>query len=189
MKIKVFLLSMICLLLLTLFGCGQVKKDTMSDRQSVSEETEKDSTSDKQAVSDEAEKDTEKEIERNASMESTNQMILTMNGQELTATLSDNSSAEALKELLADGPLTITMNDYANMEKVGDIGTALPTNDKQITTEAGDLILYLGRSFVIYYAPNSWNFTRLGKINDITAQELKSILGDGDVDITLSLQK
>lgn len=161
---KLFFLSIIFLLSLTLFACRQEEKDTKSNGQVVANET-----------------------ERGTSMEKTNQMILTINGHELTATLSDNSSAKALRKLLTDEPLTITMNDYGNMEKVGDIGTELPTNDKQITTEAGDLILYLGRSFVIYYAPNSWNFTSLGKINDITAQELKSILGDGKVEVTLSL--
>lgn len=126
--------------------------------------------------------------EEEENMNMTNQIVLTINGQELTATLADNSSAEALKELLTDGPLTISMRDYGNMEKVGDIGTSLPTNNEQITTEAGDLILYMGSAFVIYYAPNSWNFTRLGRINDISAQELKDIIGDGDVDVTLSLR-
>ena len=74
-----------------------------------------------------------------------NQIIISANGQELTATLAQNSSAEALRELLQEGPLTISMRDYGSMEKVGDIGTSLPTNDEQITTEAGDLILYEGR--------------------------------------------
>ena len=40
---------------------------------------------------------------------------------------------------------------------------------------------------MIYYDTNSWNFTRLGKIQDITADELKELLGDGDVTVTLSL--
>ena len=105
----------------------------------------------------------------------------------LKATLEDNSSAEALKELLRDGPVTIEMKDYAGMEKVGSIGKRLPANNEQITTSAGDLILYQGSQFVIYYAPNSWNFTRLGRIGDITADELKELLGDGDVTVTLSL--
>ena len=130
-------------------------------------------------------------IESNAGddtvMESGNQILLTVNGQTLMATLAENSSAQALKELLTQGPLTISMRDYDSMEKVGDIGTDLPTNDEQITTEAGDLILYMGSAFVIYYAPNSWNFTRLGKINDITAQELKDLLGGGDVQVTLTV--
>jgi hypothetical protein len=105
-----------------------------------------------------------------------------------TATLTDNSSAQALKELLAAGPVTIDMRDYGNMEKVGGLGTNLPTNDEQTTTEPGDLILYHGNAFVIYYAANSWNFTRLGKINDISQEELKEALGDGNVTVTLSLK-
>ena len=114
-------------------------------------------------------------------------ITLTVNGSTLTATLADNSSAEALRELLADGPLTVQMSDYASMEKVGSLGTSLPTNNEQITTEAGDFILYQGSALVIYYAPNSWNFTRLGKINDVTAAELKEILGSGDVEVTLAM--
>ena len=112
---------------------------------------------------------------------------LTINNKVLTAELEDNTSVEALVELLKDGPLSIDMRDYANMEKVGDIGTTLPSNNEQITTEAGDLILYRGNAFVIYYAPNSWNFTRLGKIQNVTGDELKEILGDGDVTVKLSL--
>lgn len=113
---------------------------------------------------------------------------ITIDGQtELTATLVDNSSTAALIDLVKANPLTIAMHDYGNMEKVGSIGTTLPRNDEQITTEAGDLILYQGNAFVIYYAPNSWSFTRLGKIDNVTQDELKAILGDGDVTVTLEL--
>ncbi|MAT45008.1 MAG: hypothetical protein CL609_21965 [Anaerolineaceae bacterium] len=106
----------------------------------------------------------------------------------LKATLAENSSVDALKEVLAKGPITIDMRDYANMEKVGPLGMDLPRNDTQITTQAGDIILYQGSALVIYYEPNSWNFTRLGKINDVSAEELKKILGTGNVTITLSLE-
>lgn len=105
----------------------------------------------------------------------------------LTATLEQNSSVDALVEMLEEGSVTINMDDYANMEKVGALPESLPRNDRQTSTEAGDLILYQGNSFVIYYETNSWNFTRLGKINDITQQELKDILGDGSVSVVLSL--
>lgn len=106
----------------------------------------------------------------------------------LTAALENNSSAEGLKNLLANGPLTINMSDYANMEKVGPIGTNLPRNDQNTVTSAGDLILYLGSSFVIYYDTNEWNFTRLGRINNVNQEELKRLLGDGNVTVTLSLE-
>ena len=105
----------------------------------------------------------------------------------LTATLRDNSSVTALKEFLAKSPVTIDMHDYASMEKVGSLGTTLPRNDVQTTTTFGDLILYQGNSFVIYYDTNTWDFTPLGKINNITQAELKRILGDGNVSVTISL--
>jgi|LAHU01.1.fsa_nt_gb hypothetical protein len=116
-----------------------------------------------------------------------NQMKLQIGDQIFIATLADNSSAAALKEILEAGPITIDMRDYGNMEKVGSLGTDLPRNDMQITTEPGDLILYQGNAFVIYYAPNSWSFTRIGKINDVTQKELKDALGSGDVRVTLSM--
>ena len=105
----------------------------------------------------------------------------------LTATLVENSSVDALKEALSEGPITVHMRDYGSMEKVGSLGMDLPRNDEQITTEAGDIILYQGNALVIYYAPNSWNFTRLGKIDNVAAEELREILGDGNVTVTLSL--
>ena len=116
-----------------------------------------------------------------------NTMKITAGDTTFTATFADNSSVEALKELLAEGPLTINMSDYASMEKVGPIGTSLPRNDEQITTGAGDIILYQGNSLVIYYDTNSWNFTRIGKINDVTQAELLEAFGDGEVTVTFSL--
>ncbi len=120
-------------------------------------------------------------------MMETNMMGINIGDHVLTATLVENTSVTALKEALSKGPITINMRDYGSMEKVGSLGLDLPRNDEQITTQAGDLILYQGNAFVIYYAPNSWNFTRLGKINHVTAEELREILGDGNVTITLSL--
>lgn len=115
-------------------------------------------------------------------------MKLIVNNQTvLTATLVDNSSTAALIELLKKNPITIDMQDYGSFEKVGSLGTTLPRNDEQITTEPGDLILYQGSAFVIYYAPNSWNFTRLGKIDDLTQDELKAVLGTGNVKVKLEL--
>lgn len=112
---------------------------------------------------------------------------ITVGAKEFTATMANNSSARALMELLSKKPLTIQMEDYGGFEKVGPLGQNLPTNNQQITTAAGDLILYQGNYFVIYYAPNSWNFTRLGKIDNVTATELKAVLGSGNVTVTLDV--
>lgn len=119
-----------------------------------------------------------------------NKIKLTVNGKSFTATLEENSSAEALRQLLEKGDLSIRMNDYGDMEKVGSLGTSLPRNDRQTTTHPGDLILYLGNSFVIYYDTNSWNFTRLGRLNGVsTRQEVLELLGGkGDITVTLSVK-
>ena len=112
-----------------------------------------------------------------------------VNGTTLTATLKDNVSTRALVNLLKEGPLTINMNDYAGMEKVGPIGTTLPQCNERITTQPGDLILYLGQYFVIYYAPNTYSLTPLGKIDNTSGDELIRILGNGDVTVTISLSE
>ena len=89
----------------------------------------------------------------------------------------------------AQGSVDIRMNDYGNMEKVGSLGFSLPRNDRQTTTSPGDLILYQGNSFVIYYDTNSWNFTRLGKVDGVSSRnEMLDLLGGkGEVTVTLSL--
>ena len=105
----------------------------------------------------------------------------------LQAAWEDNSSAEALAALLEDGPITLSLHDYGNFEKVGPLPTSLPTNDTQITTEPGDVILYQSNQLTIYYDVNSWSFTRLAHIDGATTESLLEVLGDGDVEVTLSV--
>lgn len=112
---------------------------------------------------------------------------INVNGTDILVELNNNSSAKAVKELLKNGPLTIAMKDYANMENFGSFGTKLPANDEHITTEAGDVILSEGHLLVIYYAPNTWTFTRLGKVRNLSAEELKKVLGKGSIKATLTL--
>lgn len=121
-------------------------------------------------------------------MESNTIRLTIEGGRTFTATLVDNSSSQALLEQLAKGDITVEMEDYANMEKVGSLGIRLPRNDKQTTTGPGDIILYQGHNLVIYYDTNSWSFTRLGKINNASQADLKAALGKGDVKVTLSLE-
>lgn len=107
----------------------------------------------------------------------------------LTATLNDNSSSRALVEFLEKGSITIDMHDYGNFEKVGSLPTSFPRNDTQITTEPGDIILYQGNQITFYYDTNSWNFTRLGKIDGATKDGLKKIFGKGDVTAVFEILK
>lgn len=116
-------------------------------------------------------------------------LYITVGETVLTATLVDNSSTKALKKLLEKSPLEISMQDYGGFEKVGAIGVNLPRNDERITTVPGDLILYQGNQFVIYYDTNTWDFTRLGKIENVTKKQLLDVLGSGDVTVKLSMSE
>ena len=120
--------------------------------------------------------------------EETQMLHIQAGESEFTATWADNSSVDALKELLAEGPLTLTMSDYAQMEKGADLGVRLPQNNQQMNTTAGDIILYQGRTLVIYYDQNSWSLTPIAKIEGVDAEKLRAALGDGDVTVTFSLQ-
>lgn len=124
--------------------------------------------------------------EPSASSEEESMLNIKVGDQTLLAVWEENSSAEAFRELLSQGPLTVEMEDYGGFEKVGDLGTTLPRNDTQITTQPGDVILYQGNQITIYYGTNTWNFTRLARIAD--PGDLKEKLGDGTVCVTFSLE-
>ena len=110
------------------------------------------------------------------------------NGNVFYADFEDNSSAEALREKLNSGSITINMHDYGNFEKVGELPFSLVRNDEYITTSSGDVILYQGNQLTIYYDTNSWNFTRVAKIRNADST-LKDKLGEGNILVTLSLEQ
>lgn len=112
---------------------------------------------------------------------------LTVGDKTMTATLVDNAATRELMALLSQGPVTIEMDDYGGFEKVGALPQSLPTSNRQITTQPGDIMLYQGRNMVIFYGSNSWSYTRLGKIDGASAGGLRQFLGNGSVSVRLSL--
>ena len=165
-RLLIILLSVILSVTLFIFvGCGSSCSDGQSD-------TEQNTT---EGGNDEKE---------------TTKMYVLINGNKLEVTLAKNSSVDALVELLKQGDITYTADDYGNFEKVGNIGHTLPRNDTQINTEAGDVILYQGNNICLYYGNNSWSFTRIGKIEGYSASELRTLLGagNGSVQVTISLK-
>ena len=138
---------------------------------------------------DESEKEnTYSTIERNDSNEvvKDENMIMTIGNTKVDVSWEDNDSVRELRELASSG-ITIQMSMYGGFEQVGSIGQSLSRNDKQTTTEPGDIVLYSGNQLVVFYGSNSWSYTRLGKIN-LSDEELDNLLGNGDVTITLSME-
>ena len=116
---------------------------------------------------------------------------VTIDGISKEATLVDNSSTHALVEQLQRGSITYEAHDYGDFEKVGALGYSFPQNNEQITTQPGDLILYQGSNLCIYYDENQWDFTRIGKLDNMTQAEIKTFVkaGGANVIVTLSLKE
>ena len=108
-----------------------------------------------------------------------------VNSQTFTATLLDNKSVKAFKEML---PLTMKMTELNGNEKYFDLPKSLPTNsyDPQ-TIKNGDLMLYGSKTFVLFYKTFStpYSYTKLGSLDDVT--DLTTALGSGNVTVTFEL--
>ena len=125
--------------------------------------------------------------------EGDNDMQMMIGETPVTVAWEDNASVEALRALAegllpAEEGLTIEMSMYGGFEQVGSIGQSLPRDDAQTTTTSGDIVLYSGNQLVVFYGSNSWAYTRLGHITDQTPEQMKVLLGSGDVTITLSIK-
>ena len=114
---------------------------------------------------------------------------ITISGKTLPVKIEDNKATKALVAALREAPIIYEAEDYGGFEKVGAPGRSLPTSNSQITTQAGDVILYGGNQIVLFYGSNSWSYTRIGKIEYGTKEELESFLkaGQGKITVTLSL--
>ncbi len=184
---KKILIILMLLLLFCLQGCGNSGTDTVREEQkkdvieeNVMEESATDTSKDTDTEADEEEKETDTGEDKMKDKMKDNIMNIQVGNTVLTAKLNDNPSVDAWKELLKEGPLTIDMSDYGSFEKVGSIGTTLPSDDKRITTSPGDIMLYSGNQIVIFYGSNSWAYTRIGRIEGMTESELKEVFGAGN---------
>lgn len=110
-----------------------------------------------------------------------------INNNVLEVKLEDNEATKSLVEKLKEEDITINAKEYGGFEKIGNLGFSLPKNDKNITTTAGDIVLYQGNQISLFYNSNSWSYTKIGKVKNVSVAELEKILGSGDVTLVLSL--
>ena len=104
-------------------------------------------------------------------------------------TLEKNSATKALIEKLHEWNVVVNTREYWWFEKVWDLGFDLPREDKKITTQLWDLVLYNWNQVSLFYNSNSWSYTKLWKVQMISKDELKEILWDWDVTLVFSLLK
>lgn len=106
--------------------------------------------------------------------------------QSFIATLEDNTAVRELVDMMREAPVSIDMSDYCGFEKVGSLGRSLTTDNRQTTTGAGDIVLYNGDNIVMFYGSNSWSYTRIGHIDNLTRWE--EALGDGSITAVFSIE-
>ena len=139
---------------------------------------------------DETQQSPEPEQKTENAEESTEMRSITMtiNDKKVEVKWEDNDSVRALAELAAGSTLTIDTSLYGGFEQVGSIGVTIPSSDVNMTTDPGDIVLYAGSNMVLFYGSNSWSYTRLGHIENMSESELEELLGSGSVKITLAVE-
>ena len=187
---KKFLSTLIALMLIALTACnansqamttGDAALEDGFTASSIVQDTTESSIQDISLPDGEAD-----ELLNNMGESEEKEMQLKIGGTTVSVEWEQNESVEALKALVTDKPLTIQMSMYGGFEQVGSIGQSLPRSDQQTATTSGDIVLYSGNQIVVFYGSNSWAYTRLGRITDQSSEQLKTLLGNGDVVITLS---
>ena len=118
-----------------------------------------------------------------------NKIYVTIGGQTQSVTLADTQAAQELVARLQNGSLTISLNTNDDFEIWGPLGFSLTTSNRQMTAQAGDVVLYSGSNICLFADTNSWSYTPLGHFDSITGNDLRTFLkiGQNNIPVTLSL--
>ena len=112
-------------------------------------------------------------------------MKLYFNDTEIPVIWEKNKTVAALMAEVESGDIVVEMSMYGGWEQVGPLGRSYTRDDRQITAQNGDIVLYSGNQIVVFYGSNSWAYTRLGKMN-LPEDEVTDLLSGGDITLTLS---
>ena len=118
-----------------------------------------------------------------------NKIYVTIDEQTQSMTLADTQAAQELVARLQNGPLTVSLNTNDDFEIWGPLGFSLTTSNRQMTAQAGDVVLYSGSNICLFADANSWSYTPLGHFDSITGNDLRTFLkiGESNISVTLSL--
>lgn len=119
--------------------------------------------------------------------ESLDMIKLTIGNHVIYAVLDNNSSTDELAALLKSSPIIMSASNYGGFEKVCALGTRITSNDAQITTQAGDIMLYSSNQIVIFYGSNRWAYTRLGRVTEEFLPNLRNILSGDESEVIMEL--
>lgn len=107
-----------------------------------------------------------------------------------SATLVENTTTKKLVRKLKDGDITINMNHDDRYQMVGTLKFGLPTNEQNIKTVPGEIVLYKDNQFIISVEDFFLNLTRIGKLDNPNDENYRELISkEGDIEFTISLNE
>lgn len=98
----------------------------------------------------------------------------------------NNESVDDLTNKVDDS-LIIECSRYGGFEQVGLLDRTIVSNDERMTSSIGDIYLYNSSNIVIFYGQNTWSYTKLGHISNMTNQEIITLLDVPSIEVELFL--
>lgn len=124
--------------------------------------------------------------EQTADAQATQSLSIQVDDAVMTIELADTDAARELALKVSQGEIVVNLQPYGGFEQVGKLPWTLPRSDRQITTEAGDIMLYQGNQVAIFHGSNSWSYTPLGKIVGYDADALGWSQGGEEIQAVIS---
>lgn len=109
------------------------------------------------------------------------ELVIEADGKQLRGGFADNASADALKETLSHGAVTLELHDHEGFEKTGSLTFDLPFKEETFTPVPGDLILYEGNQIALVYDEPSGERIPQAKLGSVSAEEF----GNDTVTVTM----
>ena len=123
-----------------------------------------------------------------SSLHSQTKIYLTANGKTKSATLVQNEATSELISLLEKGSVTLSMTENGGFEKIGKLPQSLTSSDERQTAQSGDIMLYIGNVMCIFYGSNTWAYTKLAVLDNMTSKEIRDFLSGNPVEVVLSIE-
>ena len=166
-------LALFALILLAgaLLGCDQISQD--NGPQMIDEPTV-------------ASSQPEASVEPTVKVQTTQNLSIQVNNTTMTIELTDTDAAREFASKVSQGDIVVNLRPYGGFEQVGELPWTLPRSDRQVTTEAGDVMLYQGDQIAIFHDSNSWSYTPLGKIVGYDADTLGWVHGGEELQAVIS---
>ena len=99
---------------------------------------------------------------------------------------SDNLSTKSLINSITN-VLIINMHIYNDVCQMGEIGKTISSDNKDVSVDYGDIVLYESNKIAIFYDSYNLKCTKLGHL-PLRKMEIEELLSEKDVTVTLGVK-